>query len=44
MLSDPDPHRGGIAAALVGRDDDVELVRSFLAAAAVRGGALLLVG
>jgi DNA-binding CsgD family transcriptional regulator len=44
VLSDPDPRRRGIAAVLVGRDDDVGVVRSFLDAAAARGGALLLVG
>jgi DNA-binding CsgD family transcriptional regulator len=44
VLSDPGPRRGGIGAALVGRGEDVELIRSFLARAAADGGALLLVG
>ncbi|GAA3108230.1 LuxR family transcriptional regulator [Pseudonocardia yunnanensis] len=44
MLSDPDPGRAGIAAGLVGRDEDLEQVCSFLKSAAAGGAALLLVG
>jgi DNA-binding CsgD family transcriptional regulator/tetratricopeptide (TPR) repeat protein len=44
VLSDPDPGRAGIAAGLVGRDEDLERVCSFLESAAAGGAALLLVG
>ena len=43
-MSDPDPGRAGIAAGLVGRDEDLEQVCSFLKSAAAGGAALLLVG